>query len=385
MQLQTRNDEEQKIMDRRILGIQILTCAAVLLTLASAGAASPYVIAISVDGLGSSYLESLIDTNQAPNFKRFQTEGTWTNNARNDYDVTVTLPNHTTMITGRGIKGPTGHNWTSNSDPALGQTIHSNKGSYVASVFDVAHDNGLRTALYAGKTKFSLFDTSYDAAHGAADTTGPDNGRDKIDVYERVNNSGTLTRDFIAAMNAKPYHYSFIHFAEPDAAGHHSGWGNAEYNNAVKAIDGYLGAIFNLVQTNPTLAGKTTIILTADHGGSGKDHSNPTLPLDYTIPFYVWGPGVPAGADLYVLNAATRLDPGTSRPAYSAPVQPIRNGEVANLGLSLLGLGPVPGSTLDHAQNLLVSELPTCVLFRPLTAPVLAVRLRSTATVAAKF
>jgi len=32
------------------------------------------VIAISVDGLGSSYLQTIVDKGQAPNFKRFQTE-----------------------------------------------------------------------------------------------------------------------------------------------------------------------------------------------------------------------------------------------------------------------------------------------------------------------
>ena len=48
----------------------------------------------------------MIEKNELPNFRRFQTGGAWTNNARNDDDVTVTLPNHTTMMTGRSVKGP---------------------------------------------------------------------------------------------------------------------------------------------------------------------------------------------------------------------------------------------------------------------------------------
>ena len=82
---------------------------------------------ISVHGLGSSYVQSLIDRAQAPNFRRFQTEGAWTNNARNDYDNSVTLPNHTDMLTGRGVKGPDGHNWTTNVEPGPNQTLHANK------------------------------------------------------------------------------------------------------------------------------------------------------------------------------------------------------------------------------------------------------------------
>jgi len=70
------------------------------------------------------------------------------------------------------------------------------------------------------------------------------------------------------------------------------------------------------------------------------------------VPFYVWGPGVMVGADLYALNPASRLNPGTGRPNYSASPQPIRNGEAANVALKLLGLGPVPGSTIDTNQGL---------------------------------
>ena len=242
------------------------------------------------------YIQNLINSNSLPNFKRFQTQGAWTNNARCDYDVSVTLPNHTTQVTGRGVMGTTGHNWTSNSDPAVGQTIQSNKGSYVAGVFDVAHDNGLRTAMYATKTKFSLFDTSYNATNGHH---GINNGRDKLDTYVYNGSSSALTSSVVSAMNSNPYNYTFVHYTDPDSAGHGYGWGSTNYNNSLVAVDGYLGSLFNMVTSNPTLNGHTAIVLTADHGGSGYDHSNATLALDYTIPFYVWGPAWQPRADLY--------------------------------------------------------------------------------------
>ena len=71
--------------------------------------------------------------------------GAWTNNARADRDVTVTLPNHSCMITGRGVLGPAGTTTrpTSFRGP---RDAHSNKGSYLAGVFDVAHDAGLAPA-----------------------------------------------------------------------------------------------------------------------------------------------------------------------------------------------------------------------------------------------
>lgn len=310
-----------------------------------------YVIHISVDGGGSSYIQALINSDKLPNFKRLRAESAGTFNARTDYDITVTLPNHVTQATGRGILGDNGHNWTSNTDPAKGKTIHSQKGSYIASVFDVAHDNGLRTIMYAGKTKFSLFDTSYNAANGAIDLTGEDNGRGKLDDYVYNSDSAILTDNFIAAMQSKPCNYVFFHYADPDTAGHTSGWGSANYNNALIAIDGYLGRILKLATSDSTLKGKTLIVLTADHGGNGKNHANADDPLDYTIPFLVWGLGVTAGADLYALNSASRLDPGACRPPYTASGQPIRNGDAPNLELKFLGLPPVPGSTINCLQN----------------------------------
>lgn len=345
----------------------IVSWMLVLLASALAEAETEYVIAVSVDGLGSSYLQWSIDAGQAPNFRRFQTEGAWTNNARDDYDSTVTVPNHATILTGRGVAGISGHNWTGDSEPGS-STLHSVKDSYVASVFDVAHDNGLRTGLYTGKTKFSLFDASYNGTNGASDAIPPDYGRDKLDVYRRItldgalneHDSDNLTTEFIGEMGSNPFNFSLFHFADPDIWGHMlfiGGWGSDLYKEAVRSVDANLGRIFNLIETNAALKGKTAILLTADHGGGALySHSTITDPLNYTVPFYVWGPDVLPGRDLYALNVDTRLDPGAGRPGYSDVLQPVRNGEMANLALQLLGLGPVPGSTINSAQNLLVPE-----------------------------
>nr|MBX2819748.1 hypothetical protein [Rhodothermaceae bacterium] len=58
-------------------------------------------------------------------------------------------------------------------------------------------------------------------------------------------------------------------------------------------------------------------------------------------------------ADLYDLAAHSRTDPGEDQIPDGVDNQPIRNGDAANLALSLLGLDAVPGSTLGADVPLL--------------------------------
>jgi hypothetical protein len=358
-----------------------LALCTILLASSALAVAPSYVIEISVDGLGSTYLQNLVNNSRVPNMSRLLAQGASTFNARNDFDSTETLQNHVSMMTARGVfegnytaQTTTGHFWDVNGE--LGSTTIAAKRAnrYVASVFDVAHDNGLSTGLFATKSKFNLFNTSYNNNNGAPDTTGPDNGRNKIDnVVATDYDSTTMMSAYTAAMTGdSPLNYSFVHFYEPDSAGHSSGWGSAAYNAAVTTVDGYLGTILSWVD-NPAslLHNKTTIIFTADHGGSGTNHGVAFFPLNYTIPFVAWGAGVAAG-DLYAMNNGIRWDPNTAQILYSAANRPIRNSDGANLALDLLGLGAIPGSTINADQSLLVPE-PSSILLLLIAASAILV------------
>ncbi len=351
------------------LSISYLFAPVVLSLAAAAQGTTPveHVIHISVDGLSGSLLEELLAgdvVGDYANFQRFVDEGATTFQARTDFTRTNTLPNHVSMVTGRPVQRPRGqpdtvhHGWTDNDDPGSNETLHDDGNpnvDYIASSFDVVHDHGLSTGFFASKSKFVLFEQSYDAAAGAPDVTGVDDGKDKLDVYVE---DSAIQADFLAQMAAQEFDYVFLHYRDPDGAGHDGGWGSAQWDDAVRLVDGWLGEVFALVEGSPGLAGSTVIFLSADHGGEGTSHSDADEVANYTIPFFAWGVGVTPGADLYDLNPTTRADPGTGRPDYNAPLQPIRNGDGGNLALALLGLPPIPGSTINVAQDLVLGTQP---------------------------
>lgn len=326
-----------------------------------AAIAVTHVVQISLDGLGAIYLQSYLSNAPAefPNFVRLMNEAAFTMNARCDYEASETVPNHTTMFTGRPVGQPAGfplttHHGYSNNFPTAAQTFH-NSGNpnvpYKASMFDVAHDYGRTTAFYAGKTRLEICDRSFNAVNGGLDLIAPDNGRDKIDFSVVLDIQGAAIVEQVDTLiadltSANPRQYIFIHIAEPDLTGHGAGWGSTTWSNMVRLVDAQIGRIINAIDTNPALQNQTALIVTADHGGGGtmpNGHTDATHFLNYTIPFFLRAPGISGGMDLYDLFS-NRADPGTNRTDYTTHPQPIRNGDGSNLALSLMALPPIPGS-----------------------------------------
>ena len=289
------------------------------------------VVAISVDGLNPTAIGRLGPT-RAPAFHRLLAQGAGTLNARTTLEMTDTLPNHTAMVTGRPVLGSPGHGVTFN---------------------EVVHDHGGSTAFYSSKTKLDLLDRTWNASNGAPDRVAPDDGHDKIDRYVVDTEAANVAR-LLSRLRTAPDELSFLHLAQPDAAGHAHGFMSAAYLAGVRAADTQVGRILATISADPALRAHVAVVLTADHGGLGGSHSEPEKASNYTVPFVVWGPGVAQGADLYDLNTDRRRRPGTTRPSYDGE-QPVRNGEVANVVTGLLGLPDVPGSTLNR-RDLLVSR-----------------------------
>lgn len=306
-------------------------------------------MAISVDGLNPDAIRRLGPAG-APALHRMIAEGASTLNARTAHERTETLPNHTGMLTGRRVATAKGHAVNINFDD--GGDVHSKAGGYVPSLFDVVHDRGGRTGLYAAKEKFALLNRSWNTRRGAADLVGTDQGTDKIDRYY-LDRPWLLVDRLVRRMHRNPFDVSFLHISLPDEVGHAHGFMGTRYLRAVKRSDRLVGRVLDAVTSDPELRGSVTVVLTADHGGAGGSHTDSALEANYRIPFLAWGAQVAPGAGLYALNPE-RTRPRHGRPRYrDAP--PIRNTDVASLVTTLLGHPAVPGGLLRGTTPLELS------------------------------
>ena len=296
------------------------------------------VLAISVDGLNVRALKRLGRAG-APNLLRLLHQGASTRNARTQVEMTVTLPNHTSMLTGRRIDASAGgHGVDWNYDRA-NITVQEAAGGDVGSIFTRVHGAGGTTALFATESKFSLFKRSWPLSVDRS--TIVQDGDRAVAAAAR--------RDLLRRNRA----FTFLHLGAPDEAGHAHGWLSPAYLDAVRKVDRLIGTLLDTIRDHPARLGDVVIVLTADHGGKPgtRRHNDETCLCNYRVPFLIWGPGVDPG-DLYAMNP-TYADPGDERILFSGP-QPVRNGDLANLSLHLLGLGPVPDSTYDARQRLQV-------------------------------
>lgn len=299
------------------------------------------VLAISIDGMSVPAVRKL-GRKQLPNLYKFMKAGASTMNARTEREMTVTLPNHTGMVTGRRIEAATGgHGVTWNDDRLTPNTVQEAAGHDVASVFTAVDAAGGSTALFAAKTKFTLWQRSWP---------------DAID-RTTIDDDNSALADALIADLGEDRDFRFLHLSPPDVAGHAHGWMSKPYLRAVRKADALVGRVVAAVNSDPVRKAGTTILLTSDHGGHGPSHDNARLLDDYRIVFMARGSAVDKGVDLYAINP-TYKDPGTRRTTYGMQRPPVRNGMVANLALDLLDLPPVADSEFDVLQDLRLTAAP---------------------------
>lgn len=230
------------------------------------------VVIVSLDGLRPDVALRA----DMPAFRSLLDRGAFTMYAATT-DVSITLPSHTSMLTGAT---PAHHGIHYNADPRPGDP----PAPAWPTLFELAHGAGLSTAMCAGKSKFSVL-----ATPGAVDSLFvPTRGHVLADSLV----SATAAR-WIATSRPRVL---FVHLPLLDAVGHSKGWGSPEQVAAAATLDRSFAVVLRAIR-HAGLQDSTLVIVSSDHGGIGTTHGG-TDPRSLLIPWVCAGPGVKRAYDL---------------------------------------------------------------------------------------
>lgn len=164
----------------------------------------------------------------------------------------------------------------------------------VPTVFALARAHGFQTAAFFSKGKFNHLEVP-----GSLDYSQAPDGNGK---WSASRTAGDVER-YLATERPN---LLFVHFGEPDYAGHTWGWMSWFYGRAVRKADQGVARVLSAAD-RAFGPGNYTVILTADHGGHGWGHGSKD-PRDTTIPWITWGRGAAQGttvtADVQTMDTA---------------------------------------------------------------------------------
>jgi arylsulfatase A-like enzyme len=246
-----------------------------------ASAAPGKVAIISIDGLRPDALLTV----GAPNILALADRGAYSWQAQTVLPST-TLPSHVSMLSG----------FTPEAHGMVWDDYIKERGPIpVPTLFSVARSHRRRTAVMAGKHKFTYF------------CEGP--GSDVCAITSNGDDEVTS-----GAVSSRGADLLFVHLPDVDVNGHRSGWMSDAYLTAVRRADLAVGRIVS------SLPADTTVILTADHGGHLSEHGS-SQASDTTIPWIIAGPRIAQGRRL---SSSIRTVDTAATAAYvlGFPLQP---------------------------------------------------------------
>jgi hypothetical protein len=171
-------------------------------------------------------------------------------------------------------------------------------------IFSVARAHGKSTAMFIGKQKLW---------HLAPEGT--------VDHYEKPGFfCKTVGQRAARYFETNLPDLMFVHLTDPDNAGHDHGWMSPAYIAAVRESDRCVRTILDAID-RAGMASSTLVIVTADHGGSGRSHSGRGKDLDRKIPWIARGPSIPANAVLDI-EMSTLDTAVTALAALQLPASP---------------------------------------------------------------
>jgi predicted AlkP superfamily pyrophosphatase or phosphodiesterase len=235
-----------------------------------------HVVIIGLDGMSPDGIRKAA----TPNLHRLMKTGASTLHARGVMP-TVSSPNWASMIMGAGPEqhGVTSNDWEPNKFTIPPTAV--GPGGIFPTIFGLLRSQrpSARIACFHDWDGFArLFE------------------RKAADVVEHPKGPVLTTERAVAYIKEKKPQFTFIHLDHVDHAGHTHGHGTPEYYESVAEADRLIGLILEGIE-DAGIAGKTVVLITADHGGKGKGHGGTTM-AELEIPWILHGPGVAAGKEL---------------------------------------------------------------------------------------
>ena len=227
-----------------------------------------HVVLIGLDGFGAYAFPEA----EMPQVKKMMQEGAWSLKVRTVLPSSSAV-NWASIIMGAG---PTLHGYTEwNSATPEIPSASVNKGGMFPSIFSIIKEqkpHAKTAAIFAWGGINPL------VQKGTADIRIPVKGEEAC-----VDSAVAVIK------NQKPA-FTFIHLDEPDGVGHNIGHHTKEYYAELKNVDARIARIVNAVK-DAGIYNETVIIVTSDHGGTGKGHGGKSLD-EVDVPWIAIGKGV---------------------------------------------------------------------------------------------
>ncbi len=117
--------------------------------------------------------------------------------------------------------------------------------------------------------------------------------------------------------------FCFVYLGDLDGLGHRHGWMSSSYLDGLARIDDAVQTLLNALE-QAGIRERTLIILTSDHGGRGRSHSE-NHPECREVPLVITGPGIRPGHVIPTPLSVTQIAP-TILQALSLPTPALWNG-----------------------------------------------------------
>ncbi|WP_316792653.1 alkaline phosphatase [Pedobacter frigoris] len=234
-----------------------------------------HVVLIGCDGFGA----YAVPDAKMPNLKKLMETGSWTLKARSVLPSSSAV-NWASMLMGAG---PTEHGYTEwgSATPEIPSAVTTKYGLF-PSIFSVIRDQkpSAKTAVVY--------------SWGGI---GPLIEKDAINIVIPGKDKDDFCADTAASIirKEKPY-FTFLHLDEPDNTGHGIGHRTPAYYSQLEKVDLRIGKILQAIK-DAGIEKETIVILSADHGGTGKGHGGKSLD-EVLIPWVINGPGVKSNHEI---------------------------------------------------------------------------------------